>query len=266
MRRGRGILPRLLAVIPVVLLAGCAARPVPAPGRAPFAFPDDAFAFANITVWEYDVDPVSGGITWRPREPPPDFSLRCGTMARLARQFWSNARFDPGAPAADAATYERLVDEIIDSDPRRPAATPTVIPGYPNLYAFSAAHRDLLVRAMAGPWQSYLQRGNWRMIFPFTPSHQRAEAERLLAELARGWPPVVHVLRYPFTTINHLVLVYDAVETAAEILFFAYDPNDAKKEIWLTFDRAARLFSYPATPYFPGGPVKAYEVYDSLLY
>jgi hypothetical protein len=187
-------------------------------------------------------------------------------MARLARQFWANARFDPSAPAADPATYERLVDEIIDSDPRRPAATPTVIPGYPNLNAFSAAHRDLLMRAMAGPWQSYLQRGNWRMIFPFTQSHQRAEAERLLVELARGWPPVVHVLRYPFTTINHLVLVYGAVETPAEIRFAAYDPNDSEKTIALTWDRAARLFTYSTTPYFPGGPVKAYEVYDGLLY
>lgn len=263
MTRRRGILPRLLAL---GLLLGCAVRPPPPPGRAPFAFPDDAFAFANVTVWEYDVDPASGGITWRPRQPPPDFSLRCGTMARLARQFWASARFDPSAPLADAATYERLVGEIIDSDPRRPAATPTVIPGYPNLNAFSAAHRELLVRAMAGPWQSYLQRGNWRMIFPFTQTHQRAEAGRLLAELARGWPPVVHVLRYPFTTINHLVLVYDVVETPAEIRFAAYDPNDSEKTIALTWDRAARLFTYSTTPYFPGGPVKAYEVYDGLLY
>ena len=264
--RGRGMLPRMLAVVPVVLLLGCAARAPVVPDRAPFEFPGDAFAFANITVWEYDVDPASGGITWRPRQPPPDFSLRCGTMARLARQFWANARFDPGLPVADAATYERLVEEIIDSDARRPAATPVVIPGYPNLHAFSAAHRELLKRAMAGPWQSYLQRGNWRMIFPFTPSHQRAEAEQLLAELARGWPPVVHVLRYPFTTINHLVLVYDAVETAAEIQFYVYDPNDAKESIFLTWDRAARLFTYATTPYFPGGPVKAYEVYDGVLY
>jgi len=252
----------------LVLLAcvGCAARRPSVPGRAPFAFPDDAFAFANITVWEYDVDPSTGDIQWRTREPPPDFSLRCGTMARLARQFWANARFDPSAAAADAATYERLVDEIIDSDPRRPAATPTVIPGYPNLYAFSAEHRDLLVHAMAGPWQSYLQRGNWRMIFPFTARNQKAVAEDLLASLASGWPPIAHVLRYPWLTVNHLMLVYAAEETPSEIRFRTYDPNEARSEVLLTYDRATHMFSLAVTPYFPGGPVKVYESYHGLLY
>jgi hypothetical protein len=251
----------------LALALGCAARRAPAlPGRTPFAFPTDTFAFANQTVWEYDVDPATGDIDWRPREPPPDFSLRCGTMARLARQFWANARFDPARPVADAATYERLVAAVIDGDARRPLRAPVVIPGYPHLRAFSAAHRGLLVRAMAGPWQSYLQRGNWRMIFPFPPRHQRAEAARLLDALARGWPPVVHVLRYPRTTINHLVLVYDAEETPAEIRFHVYDPNDAERPITLVWDRTAELFSFATTPYFPGGPVRAYEVYVGLLY
>lgn len=258
---------RAVALALLVLVLGCAARQAPqVPGRAPFRFPGDAFAFANVTVWEYDVDPESGSIAWRPREPPPDFSLRCGTMARLARQFWANARFDARAPVADEATYERLVEALVDSDARRPAAEPIVIPGYGDLRTFSAAHRQLLKRAMAGPWQSYLQRGNWRMIFPFSPRHQRAEARQLLATLARGWPPVVHVLRYPRTTINHLVLVYDAEETATEIRFAVYDPNDAEQPITLVWDRAAELFSYATTPYFPGGPVKAYEVYDGFLY
>jgi len=255
------------ALAAFVLVLGCAARQAPSvPGRAPFVFPADAFAFANQTVWEYDVDPVSGSIAWRPREPPPEFSLRCGTMARLARQFWANARFDASAPVADEATYARLVETLVDSDARRPATAPLIIPGYADLQSFSAAHRDLLVQAMAGPWQSYLQRGNWRMIFPFTPGHQRAQAARFLAALARGWPPVVHVLRYPRTTINHLVLVYDAEETATEIRFHAYDPNDAERSVTLAWDRAAELFSYTTTPYFPGGPVKAYEVYDGPLY
>jgi hypothetical protein len=262
----RGRRARVLALTVLCALLACARRPPSVPGRAPFTFPGDAFAFANITVWEYDVDPASGAISWRPREPPPDFSLRCGTMARLARQFWANARFDPAAPVADETTYERLVTQLIDSDARRPVTPPVVIPGYPDLRAFSAEHRDLLKRVMAGPWQSYLQRGNWRMIFPFTPSQQRAEAARLLEGLAHGWPPVVHVLRYPFTTINHLVLVYAVEETPTEIRFHVYDPNDAEKTVMLTWDRAARLFSYSTTPYFPGGPVRAYEVYDGLLY
>jgi hypothetical protein len=136
-----------------------------------------------------------------------------------------------------------------------------VIPGYRNLHEFSAEHRDLLIRVMAGPWQSYLQRGNWRMIFPFSPGHQRDEAERLLDALAQGWPPVVHVLRYPRTTINHLVLVYAAEETPREIRFHVYDPNDA--QVTLTWDRGSTIQLFDAV--LPGGPVRAYR-FDGLLY
>ena len=103
------------------------------------------------------------------------------------------------------------------------------------------------------------------MIFPFPAIHQRRLAAQLLTSLARGWPPIVHVLRYPELTINHLVVVFDAEETPAEIRFRTYDPNDATRAVTLTYDRATRAFSFARTPYFPGGPVKAYEVYDGML-
>jgi hypothetical protein len=256
---------RAVALV-LALTLGCAARPLPLePGRAPFRFPDDAFAFANQTIWEYDIDPATADVTWRRREPRPAFSLRCGPMARAARQFWANARFDPAQPVADPATYERLIREVLGTDPRRRAATTVVIPGYADIRSFSAVHGALIEATLAGPWQSYVQRGNWRMIFPFTARHQGRLAERLRASLAAGWPPVVHVLRYPRLTINHLVLVFDAEETPAEIRFLTYDPNDAARPVPLTYDRATQAFSFGATPYFPGGPVKVYEVYATLL-
>jgi len=262
MRAGGRALAATLA-----LSLGCAARTLPGDLRpGPFRFPADIFAFANETVWEYGLDPATDLRSWRRREPRPPFSLRCGTMARAARQFYAGARFDPSPSPTDASTYERLVREVLRSDPRRPSGKRVVIPGYPDLQSFSAAHEALLKAALAGPWQSYLQRGNWRMIFPFTARHQRRLARRLLASLARGWPPIVHVLRYPELTINHLVLVFDAEETPAEIRFLTYDPNDAAHPVVLTFDRVADTFFYAPTPYFPGGPVKAYEVYDGLLY
>jgi hypothetical protein len=187
-------------------------------------------------------------------------------MARVARQFYAGARFDPAAPRVDEATYARLVRAVLATDPRRAAAGRIVIPAYPDLRSFSRAHEALLKEVMAGPWQSYLQRGNWRMIFPFPASHQERLAKRLLASLARGWPPIVHVLRYPDLIINHMVLVYDAEETPTEIRFQLYDPNDAARPVLLTYDRAARAFSLAATRYFPGGPVKAYDVYHGLVY
>jgi hypothetical protein len=256
----------------LVLALGCAARTMPTdPGRERFRFPADAFAFANETVWEYAAGAGPGG-SWRRREPRPAFSLRCGTMTRAARQFYAGARFDPSRPPVDAGAYERLVREVLRGDPRRPARSRVVIPGYPDLRSFSAAHESLVKAAIAGPWQSYLQRGNWRMIFPFTARHQRRLERRMLDALGRGWPPIVHVVRYPellrhpHVAINHLVMVYDAEETPAEIRFLAYDPNDAAHPVTLTFDRAARSFAYSATPYFAGGPLKVYEVYAGFLY
>jgi hypothetical protein len=104
------------------------------------------------------------------------------------------------------------------------------------------------------------------MIFPFTRGHQAATAERLRERLAAGWPPIVHVLRFPKITLNHMIVVYAADETPAEVRFLAYDPNDAERPVVLAYDRVARAFTYPRTPYFPGGPVSAYEIYDGPLY
>jgi len=261
---GRGARGAVVATMLAVVL-GCAVRHPPDDSGRRFRFAEDTFAFANITIWEYDIDPGTKHVTWRPREPPPDFGLRCGTIARAARQFYAGARFDPGAPTVDETTYRQLIRRVLRTDPRRPPDRPVVIPGDPDLRAFSAAHELLLKDVLNGPWQSYLQRGNWRMIFPFPPSHQRRLAAGLLAALARGWPPIVHVLRYPQLTINHLVMAFDAEETPDAIRFRVYDPNDADQPVTLTYDRTTRAFSLAPTPYFPGGPVKAYEVYDGIL-
>lgn len=266
MRGSRGgVFQRALPVL--WLVVGCAAGSAPpAHDRPPFRFPADTFAFANDTIMKYDIDPVTRDVSWHPREKTPEFALRCGAMARAARQFYSVARFDPSAPVVDAQTYERLVREVLDTDPRDPPHWRVVIPGYHDLRDLSGAQDSLVKAMLAGPWETYLQRGNWRMIFPFRPEQQRQVAAHLLDELARGWPPIVHVLRFPERTINHLVLVFDAEQTPAEIRFRVYDPNDADHPLELVFDRAARVFSYSATSFFPGGPVKAYEVYDGWLY
>jgi hypothetical protein len=239
---------------------------VPGTAGRPFRFPADAFAFRNDTVWAYATEPGTGRVRWWKREPRPAWSLRCGTMVRVARQFHRHARFDATLPPAAPDDYRRLVRTVLDRDPRGPAGEAVVIPGFADLRAFSAAHEGLLKRAMAGPWQTYLQRGNWRMIFPFTERHQAREAARLAAEVRTDRAPIVHVLRYPSLLINHLVLLYAVESTPDEVRFVAYDPNDEAAPVVLTWDRATRQFSYAATRYFPGGPVRVYEVYDGLLY
>jgi hypothetical protein len=249
-----------------LLIAACVWHGSVPSAAAALRFPQDVFAFANETVWEYHDDPASGRQGWSKRDPRPAFSLRCGPMARAVRQFYISARFDPAAPRGDAATYERLVREVMASDPRRPRAERIVIPGYADLRSFSTDHAAVIQANISGTWSSQLQRGNWRMIFPFTGGHQQATMRQLVREVAAGEAPIVHVLRFPNITMNHMVIVYDVEETPAEVRFHAWDPNNAEQPIVLAYDRVARRFSYPRTLYFPGGPVRVYEIYDGWLY
>jgi hypothetical protein len=255
---------RLLACL--VLALGCAARRDPSPAP-PFRFPADAFAFQNETFWHYVVDPDTGKTVVREREAPAGWSLRCGNMVRAARLFRLHARFEAAQPHADDAAYAALIARVLAHDPRDQAfdPEPTVIPGYADLRSFSADHVELLQTALGGASRTYLQRGNWRMVFPFPRDHQARVAETLRAEVAAGRTPIIHVVRYPVITLNHLMLVYAVDETPSEIRFVAYDPNVGDEPLVLRYDRGERAFYYPRTMYFAGGVVKAYEVYDGPL-
>lgn len=256
-----------VVIVSTGCLAGCAAGGATR-ARAPFQIPGDAFAYENETTWDYRISPDGRQLTWTPREPPPEVALRCGVMARAARQFWVHAVFDPDAPPLSRAEYEARAADVLARDRRRktPAPDPVVIPGYADLHAFSADHAALLQQALGGAWQTYVQRGNWRMIFPFSRRHQQRTAETLLAEVQRGQQALVHVLRFPKLMLNHVVLFYGAQQTADEIRFAAYDPNQVGTPIEVRYDRGAQTFSFPRTNYFPGGPIRAYEIYDGAFH
>jgi hypothetical protein len=171
-------------------------------------------------------------------------------------------------PRLDDEAYRSLIRRVVAVDPARTLedADRIVIPGYANLREFSAAQEKLLKAECGGAWRSYFQRGHWRMVFPLSRRHQDRAAESFLDALRHNRPPVVHIVRFPRLTINHAVLLFDARQTEREIVFAAYDPNDASEPKELTFDRATRTFSFPANDYFPGGPVDAYEIYRSWNY
>ena len=57
----------------------------------PFDFSRDRFAFANELVWHYELNPATGRMDFRPREPRPHYTHRCFVMARAARQFLYHA-------------------------------------------------------------------------------------------------------------------------------------------------------------------------------
>ena len=256
-----------LIVLAGLLLAGCATSPPSAEASRHFVFEQDTFAYANGLVWEYRFD-EHGQWTHRAREPKPDYTHHCFVVARSAKQFFQNARFDPALPEADTDTYRRRIREVVRASPRQalPEEKKIVIPGYANLRAFSQGHEALLKSHCGGAWRSYFQRGHWRMIWPFSRHHQQRTAGRLANEIKNCTPPVVHLVRFPSLTINHAVVLFDARETADTIEFKAYDPNSPEQPATLTYDRAGRSFSFPTTAYFPGGRVDVYEIYRNGFY
>jgi len=245
---------------------GCASAPRPVGARL-FQFETDTFAYANEVGTEYAYD-AQGRWRGRAREPKPDYTLQCFVVARSARQFFQHARFDPDLPKVMEGEYRQLVRKVVVISPRTDLAesAKVIIPGYANLREFSREQEQVLKEECGSFWQSYFQRGHWRMVFPFSRGHQERMAARLIAGIRENRPPVVHVVCFPSLKINHAVLLYDVEETAEEIRFATYDPNAPQEPTWLTFRRADRTFAFPTKNYFRGGEVNVYEVYRRGVY
>jgi hypothetical protein len=247
-----------------VLCCGCAC---PRGGERRFDLQSDSFSFANELRWQYEFTDSGKPIT-RKSEPPPNFSLRCFPMVRAAREFFYHAEFRADVPRTAQEQYAEKVAAIMHRNSRCPAkpGDRIIIPGYRNLHEFSIEHEDLLKSECGGANRSFLQRGNWRMVFPVTKSGEKKSAEHLLAELSKNRLPVVHLYRFPDTTLNHAVLIYSSEESPSAITFVAYDPNDPGRPAMLTFDRETSAFLFERNRYFAGGTVKVYEVYRGLLF
>jgi hypothetical protein len=229
--------------------------------------PADVVAFRNETLWSYARDPVTQQQVHQRREPPPEYTLRCFVLARLAKVFHAHARFDPSLPPVSDDELRTRLRTVLKRDSRTVSSRDAcvVFPGFANLYEFSRAKESLLKAEAGGAWQSYFQRGHWRMILPFTRSGQAGEADQLLEAVRANRAPVLHVFTFPSLTVNHAVVLMSAVDSPERIRFRAYDPNVPEEVLELEFDRVARTFRLPATSYFIGGPVNAYEVYCSVL-
>jgi hypothetical protein len=253
----------LLLCLVIALAGGC--RTVPLTSHQGFDFDSDTFAYPNELVWEYGYD-EKGKWRGQPRSPKPEYTHRCFVIARATKQFFYNARFESGQPPLSDEEYRDRVRRVVDSSPRKTARNPIVIPGYADLRAFSAAHAPVLKQECGGPWQSYFQRGHWRMLFPFSRSHQLRAARRLAAGAQSDQPAVVHLVCFPSLRINHAVVVYDVNETTAEYEFAVYDPNHPERPATLTFSRKDRRFTFPANDYFPGGKVNVYQVFTGPCY
>jgi hypothetical protein len=250
----------------LVALAGCAARN--ATPQRPFLFYHDSFSFSNQLVWEYRFDDSTRKTTTVKRDPPATYSHHCFVVARAARQFLDHAQFAPEQAVVSDAIYRSLIQQIISRSPRE-ISTPEAritIPGFADLREFSRAKEALLTEECGGAWQSYFQRGHWRMIFPFTRAHQERMARNLLQKVQELETPLVHVVRFPKLSINHAILVFDGSESPEEIRFSVYDPNNPHVPETLTFRKDMRRFDLPRNLYFSGGKVDVYEIYHGYMY
>ncbi|MGZ4961882.1 MAG: hypothetical protein ACXWKG_11140 [Limisphaerales bacterium] len=229
-----------------------------------FEFERDTFAFPNELVWEYRIDPVTRKTTVRKNDPPPSYTLHCFVVVRAAKQFLLHANFVPSnAPLTDAQ-FATLIRELMRRSPQTASNDKISIPGFADLREFTAAKKELFQANCGGAWQSYVQRGNWRMVFPFSRSHQEREAKSLLNRI--GTLPIVHIVTFPRLSINHGIMLFDARDSEDRVEFLAYDPNIVDRPVHLWFDKTSRSFNFPANHYFAGGKVAAYEIYRGLFF
>lgn len=262
----------LPALLLFLAITGCATAPQIAgpPSQPPraFDFAADTFAYPNELIWEYHFDDPSGRAWHERSREVSGFSHRCFVLARATRQFFNHAVFDPALPRTETRAYARLVKEVLRRPSRRksPESKKIVIPGYANLREFSRGEERLLKSLSAGAWRSYVQRGHWRIMMPFTRAGQTRVAAKLEERVAGGEIPIVHLIRFPRLTINHAVLFFGAAVSEAGIDFKAYDPNNPAGPVTVTFDRTRRSFIFPRTKYFEGGALDAYEVYRGWRY
>ncbi len=265
MAAGVRVKSAILAATLLLGLTGCATCERSA-GR-PFIVGQDNFAFANELKWVYEFK-EDGSFTPRDVEPEPERPHRCFPMVRAAREFHYHARFDATLPRTIESEYRRLVREVFARNSRCPSepGARIVIPGYADLFAFSAEHQQLLRDQIGGSWRSFYQRGNWRMIFPITDRQERKTAHELFEEVQAGRLPIIHIYRFPDVRLNHGILIHGAERRDEGFVFAAYDPNNPGRSAELKFDGAADAFIFERNQYFAGGPIKVYEVYRGLCY
>lgn len=265
----RGKMGPLIAVLPVLLfISGCATAPPQkfSPQRQ-FVFEKDTFAFPNSLekIRYYD---ANGNWVGHKIKPRPEYTLHCFVVSRSVLQFFEHARFAPELPKANDDTYRALIRKVVETDPRSllPDDEKVVIPGYADLRSFSHEKERLLKDECGGAWQSYVQRGHWRMVFPFSRSQERHVAQRLLEQLAHRQPAIVHLVRFPQLSINHAVLIFGARKTPNGIEFKTYDPNTPDAPITIRYQPRERTFTMATNDYFPGGKIDLYQVYHGVFY
>jgi hypothetical protein len=190
-------------------------------------------------------------------------------MARAATQIFRFARFAPDRPPLAADAYTALVRQVLATEPwqaPRSEAERTVIAGYPDLRALSAAHEAAVKAALGSNILSMMHWRTWRVSLRLSPAHQRGVAAELTREADAGRPAPLMITNFPEPDLlNHAVLVYDYRRRSGVVEFLAYDPNDPGTPLAIYFDPAISSFWVGELPYSPPGKIRAFRLFASPL-
>jgi hypothetical protein len=253
---------RLAVLVLAVLAAACAPAPVrPAAIVAPdvtsvpaFSFDTDTFAFPNQ-------------IRARNRGAPDLYANYCFVLARAVRQFHQFARFDPAVPKVARAEYERLVRAVVSRAAWRPPLPPesrVVIPGYPNLRAFSAAEEPAVKAGLGGRFWTWVHWTNWRVTYePLPPGHQGEVLHQIRDELAAGRLVQLLVTNWPKPELNHTVVAYGYRRQPAGVDLAVWDPNDPAGPGTVTFHGEQQRFWATRVYDTEQGTIRVFRMYYS---
>jgi hypothetical protein len=252
---------RLIGLVLALGTAACASGTLPSPPAGPpqaqavpaFSFAADTFAFRN-DVWARNPDAENL------------YAHYCFVLARTLRQFFAFARFDPAAPRLDYDGYVSRVRDVVARPPWAPVPPlddRILIPGYPNLRAFSSGEEQAVKAALGTRFWTWVHWTNWRVVFPVTRGHQEAVANEIQDGVRRGSLVQLLVTNWPKPELNHTVVAYAFRDERDAIEFAVWDPNDPWTPGRITFDRAQGRFV--ATHLFDtqGGVIRVFRMYYS---
>lgn len=238
----------------------------------PFQFPQDRFAFANETVWNYADGELQGiGLPDEMQEQQQGarYSRRCFVLSRAALQFFKFASFQPEQPGLSEQELVQRLRKLVAVDVwREPleASQRIVFPGFSGVDDLSRLHPQLLQQYLGAGWTTYIRLGNFGIPLPLSSGHQQRTFEFLEQSLQVEMPVILWLVNFPSLNINHTVLVYRQREINDDVhIFEVYDPNDTSEAKELHYDASSCTFSFQRTFYFPGGDVKVRPVYLSPL-
>jgi hypothetical protein len=223
---------------------------------------NDVFAFPNETVWHHHNGRTHWERAGQGTTGGEKYMKRCFVLTRSVSQFWRFAQFAPEQPRPTTAELARRIRAVVNRPIWNAKRYPerVTIGGFANLREASAAEPNVF-RANLGGWrQSYFRFGNWRIILPMGPPHQRATVAQVRQLLAKDGPVVLWLITFPWLSINHAVLaVRENNDEPGR--FEVYDPNLPDKPQTLVYDEKLSQFHYPPTFYFRGGAVGVRAAY-----